>query len=161
MGNLPPCRLQPARPFLKTGVDYAGPVSIRESKLRGRPRTSKGYIAVFICMVTKAIHLEVVSDLTSQAFIAAFRRFIGRRGKCSDLYSDCGTNFVGADKELRKLLLQAQSPAQSEEVSRFLADNGTTWHFNPPSAPHFGGLWEAGVKSTKSHLRRVTIATHY
>jgi len=74
-------------PFLNTGIDYAGPYYIKCSKSRGQ-KTYKGYIAVFVCMATKAIHLEVVSDLTSDAFLAAIRRFIARRGKCAAIYSD-------------------------------------------------------------------------
>lgn len=105
-------------------------------------------------MATKAIHLELVSDLTSAAFIAAFRRFVARRGLCTDLYSDCGTNFKGAkislDKELGQALQDA-TPILKQHFSK-LAIN---WHFNPPGSPHFFGLWEAGVKSVKHHLKRV------
>lgn len=75
--------------------------------------------------------------------MAAFRRFIARRGRCTDIYSDCGTNFVGADKYLKQIFTDI---ASTEAIN---------WHFNPPSAPHFGGLWEAGIKSVKTHLIRV------
>ncbi|CAK1577880.1 unnamed protein product [Parnassius mnemosyne] len=148
MGDLPSVRCTPARPFLNSGVDYAGPIQIRTTKGRGH-RAYKGYICIFICMVTRAIHLEVVSDMTSQAFLAAFRRFIARRGKCAHLWSDNGTTFVGASKELREL--SSIQPKFAEHLEK----NGTEWHFIPPRAPNFGGLWEAGVKSTKHHLRRV------
>ncbi|XP_011864059.1 PREDICTED: uncharacterized protein LOC105559972 [Vollenhovia emeryi] len=152
MGNLPRDRVTPARPFLRTGVDYAGPVFVRTSKGRGQ-RAFKAFIAVFVCFCTKAVHLELVSDYTSEAFLAAFRRFTSRRGLCSVVYSDCGTNFTGADKELQRLF-QASSQ-QSRDIARDLANQGVKWHFNPPAAPHFGGLWEAAVKSAKHHLRRV------
>lgn len=105
-------------------------------------------------MSTKAIHLEVVSDLTSTAFIAALKRFVARRGLCTDIYSDCGTNFVGGNNILQQDLKQALKQQQSEFIS-YLTNRGISWHFNPPASPHFGGLWEAGVKSVKHHLKRV------
>ncbi|XP_023312157.1 uncharacterized protein LOC111692395, partial [Anoplophora glabripennis] len=142
MGDLPPCRVSQVKPFSHCGVDFAGPLFITLGKTRGAKRM-KAYICVFVCFAIKALHLELVSDLSAEAFLAALRRFIARRGRCGDLYSDCGTNFVGANKLLLSCMQQA-----SETL-------GIKWHFNPPSAPHFGGLWEAGVKSVKTHLRRV------
>ncbi|XP_029161170.1 uncharacterized protein LOC114941050 [Nylanderia fulva] len=152
MGNLPRDRVTPTRPFLSTGLDYAGPISIRTSKGRGH-RSQKGYIAVFICFWSKAIHLEVVSDYSSEAFIAPLRRFVSRRGLCTDIYSDCGTTFIGADRTLRELF--KASTSEGHHIARAANTQGIRWHFNPPAAPHFGGLWEAAVKSTKFHLRRV------
>lgn len=154
MGNLPHVRLNVSRPFKHSGVDYAGPITIKTSSLRSSS-TTKGYICLFVCMVTKAIHLEAVSNLTTNAFLAAFRRFVSRRGACTDLYSDCGTNFVGASKELQVLYNRSKS-SLPEDLQHALGVNGTNWHFIPPASPHFGGLWEAGVKSTKYHLKRIT-----
>lgn len=151
MGQLPAPRIRTTRPFTHTGVDYAGPLEIKINKGRGG-RTTKGYIAVFVCMAVKAIHLEAVTDLTTAAFLAAFRRFTSRRGLCEAIYSDCGTNFVGAAKVLRHDLNLIKI---EKEAAENLAINGVKWHFNPPGAPHHGGLWEAGVKSTKNHLKRV------
>lgn len=156
MGSLPTERVIISRPFTNTGVDYADPIEIKVWKGRCNKMT-KGYIAVFICLSTKAIHIEVVSDLTAAAFIAAFRRFVARRGICSNMYSDCGTNFKGATTELNKDSKHISSE-WSAEVSASLAAQNTKWHFNPPTAPHFGGLWEAGVKSIKHHLKR-TVGT--
>lgn len=153
MGNLPSVRLQPTRPFKHSGVDYAGPITIKQSTARNSV-TTKGYICLFICMVTKALHLEAVTSLSTDAFIAAFRRFTSRRGMCSDLYSDCGTNFIGSNKEL-KILQRRNTESLPEDLANLLADNGTNWHFIPPASPNFGGLWEAGVKSTKHHLKRI------
>lgn len=153
MGQLPSARATISKPFYKTGVDYAGPINIRTTKGRGH-RSYKGYIYLFVCMVTRAIHLEAVSDLTSEGFLAAFKRFVARRGHCAEVYSDNGTNFVGAARELKVLFVGERASVVSE-VAENLAANGTTWHFIPPHAPHFGGLWEAGVKSAKHHLRRV------
>ena len=112
----------------------------------------KGYIAIFICVFTRAVHIEVVEDYT-RAFIAAFHRFTARRGHCKRLYSDQGTNFVGADALLKQM--NRSSASYSTRITNSLAEEGTSWIFNPPSAPHFGGIWEAAVKSAKFHLRRV------
>ncbi|XP_030762661.1 uncharacterized protein LOC115887388 [Sitophilus oryzae] len=127
---------------MKFCTDFAGPLSIVLGRHRG-VRSQKAYICVFVCMSTKAVHLEAVSDLSSEAFLASFRRFVARRGRCTDMYSDRGTNFIGAYN-----LLLSYSKQSSETLS-------IKWHFNPPSAPHFGGLWESAVKSVKTHLYRV------
>jgi hypothetical protein len=102
MGNLPACRLQPCSPFIKSGVDYAGPFIIKEGVYK-RKRLLKAYIALFVCMTTKAVHIELVSDLTTDAFLATLKRFIARRGIVTDLFSDNGSNFVGANNELHNL----------------------------------------------------------
>lgn len=117
MGELPKPRVTISRPFTHTGVDYAGPISIRAWKGRGA-KTYKGYLAIFVCLATKAIHLEAVSDLTTQAFLAAFRRFTSRRGVCGQIYSDCGTNFKGAEGELHRMLKDATH--EFEELSTLL-----------------------------------------
>ncbi|CAF4810031.1 unnamed protein product [Pieris macdunnoughi] len=152
MGQLPDARLKPSKPFLATGVDYAGPYHIKFSPGRGA-KTYKSYICLFVCMVTRAIHIELVTDLTSKAFIAAFRRFIARRGYCRDLYSDNGTNFVGANKQLRDMFDRSKSNIP-DEIAKLLTSELTTWHFIPPQAPNFGGIWEAGVRSVKTHLNK-------
>lgn len=154
MASLPKRRTEPARAFLHSGVDYAGPFTIKLQPGRGT-KTSKAYIALFVCFATRAVHLELVSSLTSDAFLAAFRRFVARRGRCAHLHSDCGTNFVGACKELRLLQDCVTKQFQDTTLASSLATDGTQWHFNPPGAPNFGGLWEAGVKSVKHHMRRV------
>ena len=154
MGNLPQARITESRPFTNVGVDYCGPFFIKEKRHRNRNRI-KAYVAVFVCLAVKAVHLELVSDLTSEAFIAALRRFIARRGFCVNIYSDNGTNFVGANNNLRELQQLLRSDDHNEKVQTFLADRSIEWHFIPPQAPHFGGLWEAAVKSFKYHLKRV------
>ncbi|XP_063994038.1 uncharacterized protein LOC135171437 [Diachasmimorpha longicaudata] len=95
MGNLPAARVTETRPFLNVGVDYCGPFYLKEKKHRNRNKI-KVWISVFVCFVVKAVHLEVVSDLTKEGFIAAFKRFTSRRGKPMNVYSDNGKNFVGA-----------------------------------------------------------------
>ncbi|XP_076661131.1 uncharacterized protein LOC143365016 [Halictus rubicundus] len=151
MGNLPTTRITESRPFSNVGTDFCGPFYIKERRHRNRTRV-KVYVAVFICFSTKAVHLEVVGDLTTDAFLAALKRFIARRGICSNIYSDNGTNFVGANNELNELHRVLR---EDERVNRFVSDKKISWHFMPALSPHFGGLWEAAVKSFKHHLRRV------
>ncbi|XP_070530765.1 uncharacterized protein [Cardiocondyla obscurior] len=152
MGNLPAPRVNLSRPFSDSGVDYASPISLRRSSGRGQS-ACKGYIALFICLATKAVHLEAVGDLSTEAFLGAFRRFVRHRGVCKTLYSDNGTNFRGADVELRKMYNEYSIFYHA--VAEHLASRGTDWKFIPPRAPHFGGLWEAGVKNMKKHLIKV------
>ena len=153
MGDLPLERVKPSKPFTHTGVDCAGPFELRKSKRANK--SEKVYLCLFVCFATKAIHLEIVTSLSTPDFIACLRRFIARRGLPSDFFSDNGTNFVGASNELRKLL----ELVKTESVKNFVAENKCKWNFIPPSSPHFGGLWEAGVKSAKSHLRKIVGST--
>ncbi|XP_058810074.1 uncharacterized protein LOC131675195, partial [Phymastichus coffea] len=152
MAPLPSTRGTPSRPFSTCGLDYAGPFPIRMCKGRGQ-RATKGYLVIFVCFATRAVHLEVVSDLTTQTFLSAWRRFVGRRGLCRSVWSDNGTTLQGADQELRRLFHSAAT--FSKEIAETLANDGVTWNFIPPRAPYFGGFWEAGVRSFKHHLKRV------
>ncbi|KAJ0169568.1 hypothetical protein K1T71_014753 [Dendrolimus kikuchii] len=151
MGELPASRVTPSKPFLNSGVDFAGPIQMRYAKGRGQ-RSYKGYICLFICMATRAIHIEVVSDLTTEGFLASFKRFVARRGHCRHFWSDNGTNFTGAAKELQVSF--SQENAMFQDIAASLADSQTEWHFIPPHMPNHGGLWEAGIKSVKHHLKR-------
>ncbi|XP_036143391.1 uncharacterized protein LOC118645788 [Monomorium pharaonis] len=143
-----------ARSVLHCGVDYAGPVLIRASAGRGIT-SRKTYIALFICLATRAIHLELVGDYSTSAFSNAYSRFCARRGLPQAMYSNNGTTFVGADREMTK----AYKAAVRDPNFLNLTSDNVTWNFIPPSAPHFGGLWEAGVRNVKTHLRRV-LGTH-
>lgn len=133
MGNLPSARITPSRPFTHTGVDFTGNVEIKINKGRG-VKTSKGYIAIFICMVTKAVHIELVLDMTSSTFLAALKRMCAKRGTPKHMYSDNGNNFIGAARELRrefKSFKTLMSPEFFSEVNSL----EIRWHFNPPLAP--------------------------
>ena len=148
MGNLPTARVTLERPFSFTGVDYAGPIEVKSSNLRSA-KILKGYIAVYVCMGTKAVHLELVSDQSTDSFLASFERFIARRGLPCEMYSDNGTNFEGANNRLQKFYLQ-----QNQELAKIVINKNIDWQFIPPGAPNFGGLWERSVRSMKEHLRR-------
>ncbi|XP_070529999.1 uncharacterized protein [Cardiocondyla obscurior] len=118
-----------------------------------RTQGLQGIHCRFLCFCTRAVHVELVSDYTAEAFLAAFRRFISRRGLPQSIYSDCGTNFAGAKAELRRLFKAGNK--ESSSIFRALREEQIQWPFNPPVTPHFGELWEAAVKSVKHHLRRV------
>lgn len=153
MGDLPEARINPTRPFHHTGVDFTGYVDIKLNKGRG-VKTTKGYIALFICMVTKAIHLELVSDLSTSAFLAALKRMSSRRGKPHHMYSDNGTNFVGADRVLREGLSDLHQVFNDEFFTE-INEMEIQWHRICAAWPSAGGLWERAVRSLKHHLRRV------
>ncbi|GFW17257.1 integrase catalytic domain-containing protein [Trichonephila clavipes] len=154
MGDLPTHRVTPSRPFSVCGVDYAGPINILRYRGRGA-KTTKGYIALFVCFVTKALHLELVSDLTSEAFIASLKRFCARRGEPKHIYCDYCTTFIGARRKLQEIFKFASKLNENEQFCYFLSQVNIEWYFSPPVSPHFGGLGEAGVKSIKYHLKRV------
>ncbi|XP_036148390.1 uncharacterized protein LOC118647475 [Monomorium pharaonis] len=103
----------------------------------------------------QAIHLETVSDLSSEGFLAALRRFVARKGLPNHIYSDNGTNFVGANNQLKELYALFNSNEHKELLNKYSVEHRVSWHFIPPAAPHFGGLWESTVKIFKHHLKRV------
>ena len=94
MADLPAERITESRPFTNTGIDIAGPLTTKPD--------NKTYIAVFVCFTTKATHLKIVQDLTKESCMSALKRFIGRRGKPEKIFSDNGTNFIGARNDLLK-----------------------------------------------------------
>ena len=88
--HLPSERVTPAKAFSSCGIDYAGPFNVKDKK------NPKIYMAVFICLVTKSIHLELVSSLTKEDCIMALKRFTSRRGAPKKIITDNGSNFIGA-----------------------------------------------------------------
>lgn len=153
MGNLPAERVRPSRPFSNVGVDYAGPITIYH-RIRGKVPT-KSYMCVFVCFTTKAIHLEVASDMTTDAFMGCLKRFIGRRGRPEKIFCDNGTNLVGAKNELEKLYRILTDESSRNDMYKFAANQKIEWKFIPVASPHMGGLWEAAVKSMKYYLKRI------
>ncbi len=147
MGDLrSPC-MRPAPLFAHTGIDYAGPFLLRREQGRSARVEEKVWTAIFVCMCTKAVHLEIADRCSTAEFLDVLAHFAACRGFPSHIYSDCGTNFQGTEALFRQL-------ASSSQVSNCVADYGISWHFNPPAAPHCGELWEAAVKSVKRHLFR-------
>ena len=144
MCDLPSPRLQMnSHPFAYTGVDYFGPLSVRVNRSK-----VKRYGCLFTCLTTRAVHLEVASDLSADAFINAFRRFISRRGPILHMYSDNGTNLVGAERLLRESIQQWNQ----RKVEGFLHQREVEWTFNPASASHMGGAWERMIRSVRRLL---------
>jgi hypothetical protein len=159
MAALPADRCTFSRPFAITGIDFAGPFDIKS--FTGRPcRITKGYVCVFVCFSHKLIHLEVTSDLTTDCFLAAFARFVSRRGCPSKIVSDNGTTFVGASAVLAREL-KSVIHAMADRSQRQYQHQNLSWEFIPPGAPHMGGLWEAGVKSFKLHFKKIASPFKY
>ncbi|XP_055605321.1 uncharacterized protein LOC129753522 [Uranotaenia lowii] len=154
MGDLPRSRTERSPAFLKVGVDFAGPIFLKQNQRKASP--VKGYICVFVCLVTKSLHLEVVENLATEAFIACLHRFVGRRGLPEIIFSDNGTNFVGAKHELHQLYSMLKDQLTQQKISEFCLPKEISWEMIPPNAPHMGGIWEAGVKSVKTILKKVT-----
>ncbi|KAJ8876548.1 hypothetical protein PR048_020993 [Dryococelus australis] len=137
MGTVPVARVHPARFFLQCVIEYAGHFILRDCKGRGNIKY-EDYVQLFVCF-SKAVYLELASDLLTPAFVAALKRFISQHGKSSDHYSDCDTNFICAANELELFdIVKTQELA----VIRCLAEQGMPWHFNAPGAPHQDGLRE-------------------
>ncbi len=153
MGLLPLCRTTPAPPFSHTGVDFAGPFTLRVGHTR-KPSYLKTYAVVFVCMGTKAVHFDLAASLSTTDFLATLERFVARRGAPNIIYSDNGSNFLGAREEIRELQKFSGSVSTKQAISNFAAQNNIQWKNIPPRAPHFGGLWEAAVRSMKIHLRK-------
>ena len=154
MAPLPDFRCQESPPFTHVGIDYAGPLYVKEfhTTEEGQDiQKKKVWIALFTCAATRAIHLEIVNTMTADAFIAALHRFTARRGMPSHIYSDNAKTFNRAEKELNQLY----NLAKSNEVTKEVTKQNITWHYNPPLAPHWGGMWERLVKSVKIPLKKV------
>ena len=154
LGQLPIERLTPGSVFDKTGIDYAGPIYIKYGYVC-KPTAVKAYVGVFVSLTVKAVHLELVSDLTLESLIACLRRFISRRGYPSLLWSDHGTNFIGAKREIKELVEFLGEQKTQKSIYEFCSAEHMEWKFIPEHSPHFGGIWEAAVKSLKTHLKRV------
>jgi len=91
----------------------------------------------------RAVHIEVVHTLEADSFICAYQRFVSRRGKPKEIHSDNGTNFTGAERELREALEQLDQA----KIYNSLRSNDVQWSFNPPEASHQGGIWERMICS--------------
>ena len=144
MADLPACRTDNiSPPFYNTGVDYFGSFIVKDGR-----KEIKRYGVLFTCLSSRAIHLEVAISLETDAFINVLRRFIARRGNVKSLWSDNGTNFIGAQKELRLAL----SEMNQEPIQSTLRREGIDWHFNPPTASHMGGVWERMIRSARKIL---------
>ena len=145
MANLPEARVALNEPpFSRVGVDYFGPMQVKY-----RRGTVKRWGCVFTCLTTRAVHLEVAYEMTADSFLLAFGRFVARRGVPKVVYSDNGSNFTAAEKELKDEL----EAINAQRIETALLRHHIEWHFIPPRAPHMGGVWESIVKLVKKTLR--------
>lgn len=141
MANLPFERTRPnLPPFTNVGMDYFGPIVTK----RGRSLL-KRYGVIFTCLSCRAIHLEIAYSLDTDSCIHAIRRFVCRRGQVQHIWSDNGTNLVGAEKELKRAL----SSLNNDRIQGTLLKRGISWTFNPPGASHHGGVWERLIRSVR------------
>lgn len=136
---LPLDRVRDACVFEVVGIDMARPLYLKDGQ--------KVWVCIFTCAVYRAVHLELVKSMSTHSFIQAFRRFVARRGRPKNVYSDNGTNFLGTENLLAQL--------NWEEVAKFSVDHRIIWRFNPPSAPWWGGFWERLIRILKQLLRKV------
>ncbi|XP_058454572.1 uncharacterized protein LOC131432357 [Malaya genurostris] len=143
MAPLPQARLVAfQRPFTYIGLDYFGPLLVKV----GRSHV-KRWVALFTCLTTRAVHMEVAHTLSTISCKMCIRRFIARRGAPCEIYSDNGTNFRGATSELSKQIISI-----NQSCAEYFTNTTTNWFFNPPAAPHMGGVWERLVRSIKTAM---------
>ena len=148
MADLPADRVTAGGSAFKTiGVDCFGPFAVK----RGRGR-ERWYGCLFTCLVTRAIHIEVVPSLDTGSFLNTFYRFMAHRGQPEVVLSDNGANFVRADRELRREMGQVDSA----RLGREFADRRIKWLFNTPLASHMGGVWERQIHTVRRVLSGLT-----
>ena len=155
MADLPSDRLKPAPPFSYVGVDTFGHWNVFVRKSRGVSANAKRWAILFTCLCTRAIHIEVVEEMSTASFLNAVRRFISLRGKVREFRSDRGTNFVGSTEGSKSDCVNVED----KTIKRFLLDEGTSWVFNPPHASHFGGAWERMIGVARRILDSLLLQT--
>ena len=149
MADLPPERLTPGEPpFTYVGLDCFGPILVK----LGRAEV-KRYGCIFTCFDTRAVHLEKLDSMDTDSFLNGFRRFVARRGTPRKVWSDNGTNFVGAQTELKKALKELKL----SKVQSYSTKYDIEWHFNPPSASHMGGVWERLIRTVRRVMSSILV----
>lgn len=147
MADLPKERLARDKPpFTNVGVDCFGPFVVKTGR-----KQLKRYGCIFTCLTSRAIHLETLDSMDTHSFINALQRFISRRGNPETICCDNGTNFVGAERELRASIQQWNQ----QRLDAFLSQREVQWKFNPPGASHMGGAWERLIRSVRRTLQSV------
>ncbi|XP_052233274.1 uncharacterized protein LOC127846138 [Dreissena polymorpha] len=142
---LPAMRVEEADPFTVTGVDFSGALQVRGTD----GQNTKAYICLFTCASTRAEHLELVPDLSTETFLQAYRRFCSRHSVVPRMMiSDNGTTFVGAANQIKNLFA-------SEKIHTELSRRGTEWRFSIKRAPWYGGWWERLIGGTKTFIKKV------
>ncbi|GFW62281.1 integrase catalytic domain-containing protein [Trichonephila clavipes] len=145
-GQLPRDRITQSPPFQSVGIDFTGAILVKDNQ-----GTRKSYVSLFTCAVTRAVHLELVSDMSTKCFLLALRRFLARRGNCKVIYSDNARTFKAAERELTYFA----NILKDSEFQSFVADKGIHWKFIVERAPWWGGFYERLVKTIKDPLRKI------
>ena len=153
MSNLPEACLainQP--PFTNTGIDYFGPLTVKQGRrTRSTDGTSKRYGAIFTCLSTRAVHIELVGNLSTDNFILALRRFISRRRHPKNILMTMGPTL-----HVLKALAKPLKSLDQDRIEAELTPQKINWNFSPPVSPWMNGAMEAIVKITKKHLNTIT-----
>ncbi|XP_068213675.1 uncharacterized protein [Palaemon carinicauda] len=155
MSDLPEDRLEPSPPFTNVGVDAFGPWTIDSRRTCGGYANSKRWAILFSCLVTRAVHIELIEEMSSSAFINAVRRFISLRGNVKIFRSDRGANYIGAVDKLRIDSINVEEGP----FRKFLYNSGTTWIFNPPHSSHMGAAWERKCREIINSRPLVPVST--
>ena len=144
MSDLPHDRVNvPEHAFANVGLDYFGPFEVKQ----GRSKV-KRYGCIFTCLASRAVHLEVASSLDTDSCINCIRRLVARRGPVESILSDNGSNFVGANNELKEEIKRLETDGIEAKAARI----EIRWSFNPPLASHHGGVWESLIKQVRRIL---------
>ncbi|XP_062611017.1 uncharacterized protein LOC134272834, partial [Saccostrea cucullata] len=148
MADLPKDRLMVGAPFLNIGVDVFGPWQVVTRKTRGGTVNNKRWAALFTCLCTRAVHIEVLEEMSTSSFINALKRFITIRGNVKIIRSDRGTNFIGTVNTLHLNCVNVEDTT----AKSYLEEKGITWIFNSPHSSHMGGVWERMIKTARRIL---------
>jgi len=143
MADLPVDRVETSAPFIFCGMDCVGPFMTKNGR-----KECKRYGLLFTCFCPRAVHIEMLQDMSTDSFIIGLRSFIAVRGTVSQIRSDQGSNFVAADNELN----QALKELDTDKIATFLSNKQCTFVFNAPLASHAGGVWERQIRTVKSVL---------
>ncbi|GFS33764.1 integrase catalytic domain-containing protein [Trichonephila inaurata madagascariensis] len=144
---LPALRVEQSAPFSVVGIDFGGPLYTKDE--------NKHYIVLFTCAVTRALHLELVNNLTTETFLLALRRFISRRGLCSKILTDNARTFKRSEIELQNLWKVISDPT----VKAFYASHKIYWQFIIDRAPWWGGFYERLIRTVNLALRKTVLRT--
>lgn len=143
MAELPKERLEASAPFTNSGMDCFGPFIVKKAR-----KEYKRYGLIFTCLYSRAVHIEMLEDLSTDSFINALRCFISLRGAVRQLHCDQGSNFVGARNEFKEALKQCDTKL----LEIFLSERQCEFVFNSPSASHAGGVWERQIRTVRNVL---------
>ena len=143
MADLATDRLTPSPPFTYVGEDFFGPYVTKDGR-----KERKRYGALFTCLVSRAVHIEIANSLETDCFINTLRRFVACRGPVREIRCDNGTNFVGTKRELHG----AMNEMDHSEITEKLQHHQIDWKFNPPAASHMGGVWERQIRTARRIL---------